>query len=540
MNIDMARQNGLFNLVLVAHIPYMYLDFEKKCLQERWLYQSVLETYLPFLASLKRLKNDNIPFKFNLVISPTLLELLLDKEVQEKCFSYIEEHYNFSLKEVERTKGTAEHEMAKHYNKSYKEALDLFLEYDKNILNPFVGYRNEGLISILTSPATFAYLPIYQSYSVAVKAQVKVAIDYFEKLLGFIPDGFWLPFCGYYPGLDIILKEFGVKYIYTATHAVFNGINRLKNGIYEPVEISNTSIFAFPRDRNIVDSIVNTETGYFNNKNYREYYHDVAFELPDEYIDTICFHNGTKSATGFKYYSRKQLSSIAEIYNVNNATMQTKADVIDFIDKLKINFDTAKTNMQKAPLITCPLDLEFLGGWWYEGISFIEEFFREYAKEDKIHLTTAGNYLKRFCEFEKVEATFSSCGESSGDADSYNQIWLDDSNSWVLRHIYRAIDKMIEMANRFPDATGIRKHMLNQAAKEVLMMMAEDWQLLLRSEDSAEFAKLQLSESLANFYKIYNDMQSNANKIDTNRLLHLEKDVRIFKNTINYKLFLDN
>jgi 1,4-alpha-glucan branching enzyme len=93
---------------------------------------------------------------------------------------------------------------------------------------------------------------------------------------------------------------------------------------------------------------------------------------------------------------------------------------------------------------------------------------------------------------------------------------------------------MVELVDRFPNETGLRERILNQGAREALLTMSSDWPLLLRSGQSASFARRQIEDSISNFTRIYEMLC--ANTVDTEWLTSLEKRNNLFPE-INYRVF---
>ena len=131
--------------------------------------------------------------------------------------------------------------------------------------------------------------------------------------------------------------------------------------------------------------------------------------------------------------------------------------------------------------------------------------------------------------FQSLTPEFSSLGENG-----YAETWLDASNDWLYRHAMRAIDRMVEIVERFPEDSGIKERALNQAAREILLVLASDWSKMLYKQESAEYARNHLESSLRNFTTIYEALGSNY--INTEWLTQLEKRNNIFPN-INYHVF---
>ena len=93
---------------------------------------------------------------------------------------------------------------------------------------------------------------------------------------------------------------------------------------------------------------------------------------------------------------------------------------------------------------------------------------------------------------------------------------------------------MSELAERFPNETGLRERILNQAAREVLLSMCSDWALLMRAGRSSGFARKQVEDPISNFARIYDMLCSNT--VSTEWVTKLEKRNNLFP-SINYRMF---
>ena len=131
--------------------------------------------------------------------------------------------------------------------------------------------------------------------------------------------------------------------------------------------------------------------------------------------------------------------------------------------------------------------------------------------------------------FQTLTPEFSSWGSNG-----YAETWLDASNDWMYRHTMRALERMVEIAERFPDSTSLKERALNQAAREILLVLASDWSKMLYKQECADYARNCIESSLRNFTTIYEALGSNY--ISTEWLTQLERRHNIFPN-INYRVF---
>ncbi|MCL2519950.1 MAG: DUF1957 domain-containing protein [Spirochaetaceae bacterium] len=492
--MTLNNKTGVFNLVLYGHLPYLRPGYDTA--KESWLFEALTSSYLPLIRALKRLAWDNVPFSLSLVLSPTLISLLNNHELQEKYHQYLKESLLLTEGNPAPAGGDSwgQSRANFHYN-HLNEALKQFKLCNGNIFNEFIALRNSGHLEFVASAATTAFMPLFQFHEYALRPQLDIAVKQHEQLLGEKPQGFWLPHCGYYNGLEKLLEEYDIKYFYTASHALLYANEAPLSGTYRPVMVKGSNVAAFSRDRASTNEIWKNESklAYLKYNNENE-------QLLDD--------------------TEKVLALVKE-----QATI--------FSQRRLNQFKAAKALMgSKSPLITTVLDLEFLGQWGAAGSYFLEEVVLALAKADDIICATAKNYLQQFHNLQQLEITSSSWGEE----DSYNQFWLDKKNAWLLPHLYKMIERMHDIAARFSDATSIKKHMLNQAAREVLLAMNSDLPLMLKAQVNEELAMEELSRHFDNFYQIYKSICSN--KINIDWLANDNKEYNFFDEFIDYRRFI--
>jgi len=120
MNGQYPKKNvlGQLAIVLHAHLPYVRKN-EKNSLEEDWLFQAILECYIPLLQSIESSKNENpINTKLTISLSPTLLSLLSNKQIQDTFPSWIKTRIDF-LKELPQEEKSASLFLMKNLNDKY-------------------------------------------------------------------------------------------------------------------------------------------------------------------------------------------------------------------------------------------------------------------------------------------------------------------------------------------------------------------------------------------------------------------------------------
>jgi 1,4-alpha-glucan branching enzyme len=517
-------------LLLNAHLPFVRHPEYPVFLEERWLFEALSETYLPLLRVFHKLEEDHVPFHLTMSFSPTLTAMLADPLLQERYRQHLDLQLELAEKELERTANhPGLHKLAKAYRLLYKHNQGDFNDvYQGNVLRGFNYFLKRGHLELITTAATHAFLPLYENYPQAVNAQIQTALDSHQRHFGRVPRGIWLPECGYYPGLEHLLKRHKIDYFFASAHAVLNARDFPERGVFAPVALPN-GVLAFPRDMQSTNAVWSHEQGFPSDPAYRDFYRDIGFDLDMDYLRPYLSEVDGRVSTGFKYHAVTGHTDQKVLYDPELAQAKVKAHARQFlVDRLAHAQQLAEAGLGKIPLIVSPFDAELFGHWWFEGTQWIEEFFR-CAVDSELALVTPGEVIPEAAEYQRTELSFSSWGTGG-----YAEGWLDGSNDWICRHAFQLVERMAELVDRFPDVQGRKQRALNQAAREVLLAQASDWPLILKNGTTAQYATRRVKEHIANFTKIYESLS--ANTMDTEWLTSLEKKNNLFPD-LDYRVF---
>ena len=518
------------NLILHAHLPYVrHLEYPR-FLEENWLYESLNESYIPLLRVLKELDEQNVNFKLSICFSPTLLTMLADCALQERFVEYMNLHIELGEKEVVRTESEDKdyHKMALWYLEEAKKNLELYESMDRDILSTFKALSNKGKIELVASAATNAYLPLYKSYPKAIDAQIEIGLRTHKRFFGEKAKGFWLPECGYYPGLDEALTKRGVWWVPLASHSIITAADKSKYGGYAPIELPS-GLYGVARDWSISNLVWSSEYGYPCDSDYREFYRDIGYYLPLEIIRPYIHEPEVRVFTGYKYYAITGKSNDKKFYDMDKAMEKVALHIDNFIYHIHRKGIMLNSYGIENPVFTLPFDAELFGHRWFEGIEFLKGFLRKASEEPSCDLTTTSQLILSGAESEKLRVN-----ECSWVGDGGADTWLDSSNAWIYKHTLNAIDRMQGLTYRFPDQGSLKGRFLNQASREVLLAMASDWPCIIHDNTSVSYAEKRVRNHLGSFNVVYSSMCKNT--VNTEWLINAEKRNAIFPD-IDYKLF---
>ncbi|MBI9105107.1 MAG: DUF1957 domain-containing protein [Spirochaetales bacterium] len=527
----MSIEKGYLGFVLHSHLPYVHHPEKQHCLEEYWFFDALAETYLPLLDLFNKLYAEKIPYKLTISLSPTLTTMLLDDLLQTRFAAYLENKIALGEKELERNRKNPDLlKLSELYKKHYEKCRDSFENtYKRNLIKGFKALEKAGCIEIITTAATHAFLPLYQEFPRVIEAQIHTAVMSYGRVFGKAPRGMWIPELGYFPGLGKYMKQHGIDYSFVAAHGQLFANKKSKYGVYGPVETSS-GILAFSRDIPASRAVFSTEDGYPGDQVYRDAEQDIGFDQGFDYIGPYIYDDKIRINTGYKYY-RIDTGEKGHVYNPEKAAAKAIAHAENYIYLRSKQVKKLKTLMDRPPIIICPYDSEIFGKWWYEGLIWFEHVIRKAAQSDDFEMSTPSQYIDEFSVNEKVEPIFSSWGNKG-----YASVWLEGSNDWIYRHIHKASERMKELVARFPNESGLKKRVLDQAAREVLLSQASDWPFIMKTCLSADYAKMRVKRHLYNFNKIYDNLCRNT--VNTEWLTRIEKENKIFPD-LDYRIFGD-
>lgn len=521
------RINFIFN----AHLPFVRHPEYPKFLEEDWLFEAINESYLPMLRMMYALRDEKVPFRLTFSLSPTLCSMLDDPLLRERFLNYMNEHLELGQKEMERLSNDPHKlRLAKMYLEELSKNLAFYSgKCSNDILSAFNQLSSEGYLELITTTATHAFLPAYRDYPIAVNAQVETGMIEHLRTFERMSEGFWLPECGYYPGLEDILARHNIKWTSLSSQAFFLSQDEPKTSCYAPVRCPN-GLYCFARDYNLTSLIWSSTEGYPCDADYREFYRDIGYDLPLDYIRPYIHEPDVRVFTGFKYWAITGKTADKVVYDPDKAAGKVDAHSSNFLYHIKSVGDLVGPSLPNDPIYTLSFDAELFGHWWFEGVKFLEAVIRKVALDDSMVLTTPGQCIKLGEEVQTLRPAYSTWGDGG-----YSQVWVDSSsNAWAYRHAFKSLERMTELAERFPDQKSLKQRSLSQAARETLLLMASDWPFIIHNHSSEEYARKRLTGHIQNLNLVYENMCRNA--VNTEWLVKAERRDNLFP-WLDYNVF---
>ena len=483
--------SAYLSLVLHAHLPYVRHLEHARFLEESWLFEAVLETYLPLLQFATKWADEGLPVRLTLSLSPALTAMLDDPNLQVR-----HENRLLVLRETARrqsVEGPLElRGVAHEYFKRFTRHLDFAQKIRWDILRAFRQLADQDILELATTSATHAILPFYAAQPNQLNAQVAAAVSSHLANLHDRPNGFWLPECAYTSAVEPTLVRNGVQWFALESHGLLAANPSPAMGVYAPV-FTPQGLAVFGRDPDSARQVWSRDEGYPGDPRYRDFYRDIGFDRPVAEVEAALPCPGHPGFTGLKFHAITDRASKQKVaYRLHMASQAVCEHAAHFLQQRLDQANRIRPGLDRPPLFFCPYDAELFGHWWYEGPDFLDALVRLIANQSELELVTPSGYLSRHTELELVEPAPSTWGEGG-----FAATWLNASNSWILSEALALGTEFTNTLKLCLRPTDLQKRTLRQAGRELLLAQASDWPFQLHHRTSAEYATQRFKNHVA-------------------------------------------
>jgi 1,4-alpha-glucan branching enzyme len=511
---------GFFSFVLHAHLPYV-LHHGTWPHGLEWLLEAAAETYLPLLRVARRLHGEGVPLCLNVSVSPVLLEQLAHPDFRAELPKYLQRKIVSAREDAAFFEQAGEQHLlylARQWDGIFQGALDDLNALDGDIIAGFRQAEATGAVHLLTSAATHGYAPLLGTDE-SVHGQFQTAVQAHQRHLGTVPQGVWLPECGYRPagpwhfpvaplgngkiepararmGVETALAEAGLRFTFVDAHLV-EGSEKLApadragkpvaiappsdaKSLYRPYRIDASEVAVFARDPRTAVQVWSAQNGYPGDF---------------QYLD---FHK--KRWPGGHRYWRVTGAGLGmeakEPYFPEAARERSRTHAEHFVNMVAETLQAQPPQDGVPPLLCAPFDLELFGHWWHEGMLFLENVARVLADGTHgIQPTTCAAYLDQFGTDGHIRMP-----EGSWGANGDNSVWLNGDTTSLLARMYGAELAVREASvqTAWTDgATGER--IARQMCRELLLMESSDWPTLITTGAARDYAEKRFAGHAASF-----------------------------------------
>ncbi|MFO7321801.1 MAG: DUF1957 domain-containing protein [Chloroflexota bacterium] len=530
---------GAFTFVLHSHLPYARLAGRWPH-GEEWIHEAATGTYIPLLQTFYDLRNEGVPFRLTLGMTPVLAEQLSDPDVIDHLDQYLDQRIEAAKKDIAyfeapETEDKHLRYLAEWYLTLYERIKsDFDGRFNRDIVGSFRQLQDEGYLEITTSAATHGYLPLLSRDS-SIVAQLRTGVQSYTRLFGRRPTGIWLPECAYRPayfledgkvrpGIEHWLAAENLKVFFSETHAITGG---------KPVGVAAGDVIGPYGDikrRYVIPTVASTPER--STTTYEAYYVSDTTAGPDAEQHSGVAVLGRNNRTGeqvwsadwgypgdfdYREFHKKAGTSGLQYWRVTGA--KTDLAYKDYyhpdwaaykVDQHAEHFahlvgDLIRAYHQQTGrfgIISSNYDTELFGHWWFEGVTWLGKVLRHLAANEEIELTTATTYITQHPPQEVI-----SLPEGSWGAGGTHFVWDNAETHWMWEPIHEAEARMEKLAETFTKPSTYEETVLNQAAREVLLLESSDWPFLVTTGQAREYAIQRLSQHLERFNKLAKSLE---------------------------------
>lgn len=503
---------GSFCLVLHGHVPYV-LRHGSWPHGEDWLYEAAAETYLPLISAIRECEFLNAAPRLTVGLTPILLEQLSHEHFKKGFEEYLTDRIERARSDRREFHDRGDLHfayLADRWENFYDGLARQFSDLGRDIPGAFAAFARAGLVQILTSSATHAYLPLLYEDS-SVLAQVRAGIATSERVLGFRPTGIWLPECAYRPpgpwyapiswghprnrrGTEEVVAAEGLTHFFVedqlfehsrsewVDNAGWQKVDweeavkypsRGWRSVQEPAFVTSNGgppgpVAAFARDPDICEKVWSGDVGYPADGVYLE------------------FHKKQGERRGLRYWKitgrRIDLGGKFPYYP-HDVPGKLYEHTAHFCNQVKQRLWDYHHRTGRHGVVVASFDAELFGHWWFEGPQFVRDVLLTLNADPDVDLCTPESFLERHAPDKAVALPEGSWGDG-GD----HRVWVNDRVSWMWDVEYRCETNFGKATYNLPwrereDLRGI----LEKAARELLLLQASDWPFVIARNQAVDY-----------------------------------------------------
>ncbi len=489
-----------FVLALHSHLPYV-LHHGRWPHGSDWLCEAALDSYLPLLEQLQDLAAAGTPapvtIGFTAVLANQLTSPAFAGEL-EAFFDQREAACNEAPASLATTGDTALLPLVDFWKSRFRRLRQLFHSLDRDIVAAFRRLQDAGRLEIIGSAATHGYLPLL-ARDESIRLQLAVGRREHRRLFGRDPVGCWVPECAYRPrsgarrGIEEHLAAAGFRYFFTDAHLAQAGDSlgsygevplgaerfdaerpdtaappaaRAVRSPYRAYRVTppraKQSVAALVRDPRSSMQVWSRHHGYPGDEWYLEFH-------------KIRWPEGLKlwrvTGPGADLGAKRPYEPAA-------ALGRSREHAGHFAHLL-----AGIAGERGAQVVVAPFDTELFGHWWFEGTDFLAAVYRELRHHPGVRPATAGEYLA-----DHGARVGLRLAEGSWGVNGDHTMWRNDRTAWTWQRL-GALEGAFWAAAPRALASPAARPVLAQAARELLLAQASDWQFMISTGAVPDYAE---------------------------------------------------
>jgi 1,4-alpha-glucan branching enzyme len=217
-------------------------------------------------------------------------------------------------------------------------------------------------VVLITSSATHAFLPLLRHLDEALHAQVAVGVLQHARLFGHRPRGFWLPECGYFPGLERWLAEEELRFTFLEARGLVYAEPQPVASVYAPL-FTASGVAVYGRDPESSEEVWSSASGYPSHPAYLDFHRDAGWELPLAALEPLVRPGEPRRAVGLRYHRVTGRTDEKALYQPEAARRQARAHARHFVERRRLRLLELAPRVRRPPVLLAPYDAELFGHW---------------------------------------------------------------------------------------------------------------------------------------------------------------------------------
>ncbi len=240
-----------------------------------------------------------------------------------------------------------------------------------------------------------------------------------------------------------------------------------------------TGMTVFARDPQTTVKVWSGESGYPGDEHYLEFHKQL-------YPGRLRY---------WRISQNKEDLGQKQPYDPWAAFEKIQAHAEDMVNTLKSTLAQYRGLADREGTLVAMYDTELFGHWWWEGPEFLYELARAIHRDGSIQTVTGSVLIDAEPAKHMITLPEGSWGEGG-----YHYIWINDGNYWTWQKLYPIERRLRKMANEY--ANGPAREIVIQAAREMLLAEASDWQFLISTFSARDYAQVRFEDHVKRFEQL--------------------------------------
>jgi 1,4-alpha-glucan branching enzyme len=499
-----------FVLVLHSHLPWV-LGHGRWPHGSDWLCEAALDTYLPLLEALAALEREGVPAPVTIGFTPVLANQLSSQLFVSELEAFIEQRLlacDEAAAELAAGRDGELLPLVAFWRGRFERLHRLFHELECDPVKAFAALEERGRLEIIGSAATHAYLPLL-ARDESIRLQLVVGRQEHRRLFGREPRGCWVPECGYRSrgawappgmgrravrrGIEEHLAEAGFRYFVTDAHLAHAGTIL---GAYQEVPLGAERFDAERHDPSTAREVEVMRSPYraYRLPPTRRRAVSVLVRDPRTSMQVWSRHQGYPGDEWYLEFHKIRWPGGLKLWRVSSpgsdlgakrpyqpeaAASRAATHAGHFASLLG---EVASDARARSGVVVAPFDTELFGHWWFEGVDWIAALYRRLTAGGPGPVT-GGEHLTRHSPRAVLRLAAGSWGAGGDD-----RMWLNDGTRWMWQRLWPLEDAFWEAATHSV-ACAEKRVVLEQAARELLLAQASDWEFIVSTGAVVDYAE---------------------------------------------------